>query len=55
MKAIGVQVRAPVMDRNLVRLFHMTSARAHEAATRIALVKFLHIWRLRLLGHVPNK
>jgi len=55
MKAIGVQVSEPVIERNFVRLFHIKRARAHDDATIKVLVMFLHIWRLRVFGQEPNK
>ena len=53
--AIGVHVKAPVIERNLSSLSYTKSASEHDAATIKPLVKFLHIYLLRVFGHVPNK
>ena len=52
---MGVQVRAPVIDKKLVNLFHMRRAMTHEAATIRVLVRFLNIYLFFDFGHEPNR
>ena len=54
-KAIGVQVRAPVIERKRSSLSLMMRATTQDMATMHVLVKFLHNYRLRVLGHDPNR
>ena len=52
---MGVQVRAPVIDKKLVNLFHMRRAMTHEVATIRVLVRFLNIYLFFDFGHEPNR
>lgn len=54
-KAIGVQKREPVIDRNLSRSSHTKRAITTVKATISVRVKFLHHWRFGDLGQPAYK